>query len=46
MEEEDRKLGVAYSMEFDGVDEYIDFGNIFDNDGSQSMYWSFWFKKR
>lgn len=27
MEEEDRKLGVDYSMKFDGVDEYISFGN-------------------
>lgn len=28
MEESDRKLGVAYSMEFDGVDEYVNFGDL------------------
>ena len=42
MEEEDRKLGVAYSMEFDGVDEYIDFGNIFTFDRNNAFSFSFW----
>lgn len=44
MEEQDRKLGVAYSMDFDGVDEYIDFGviNNFTSDSPRSV--SFWVK--
>ncbi len=42
MEEEDRKLGVAYSMDFDGVDEYIDFGNIFTFDRNNAFSFSFW----
>ena len=42
MEEEDRKLGVAYSMAFDGVDESIDFGNILDFSTNEPRTISFW----
>ena len=42
MEEADRKLGVAYSMNFDGVDEYIDFGNVNDLTGFEPFSISFW----
>jgi len=46
MEEEDRKLGVAYSMAFDGVDEYIDFGNIsFPTNLSTPFSIGVWFKQ-
>jgi len=44
MEEEDRKLGVAYSMDFDGVDEKINFGNILDFATNEAYSISFWFK--
>jgi hypothetical protein len=44
MEEVDRKMGVAYSMEFDGVDEYIDFGNILDLNGLNPFTISLWGK--
>ena len=44
MEEVDRKLGVAYSMNFDGIDESVNFGNINDWDGSSPLTISFWFK--
>ncbi len=46
MEEEDRKLGVAYSMAFDGVDESIDFGNILNFPTNQPRAISFWGKVR
>jgi hypothetical protein len=42
MEEVDRKLGVAYSLQADGVDELVNFGDINFNDGSQDMSFSFW----
>jgi len=41
MEEVDRKLGVAYSLNFDGVDEYIDFGNVLDLTGTSPFSFSF-----
>ena len=44
MEEADRKLGVAYSMNFDGIDEYIDFGNVLDLDGFNPFTISLWGK--
>lgn len=44
MEETDRKLGVAYSMAFDGVDEYADFGDIYNIEYTDSITWSFWYK--
>ena len=43
MEQEDRKLGVAYSMYFDGVDENINFGNILDFATNDAYSISFWF---
>lgn len=45
MEESDRKLGVAYSMAFDGVDEYINFGNILNTEYNEPVSWSFWFRR-
>jgi hypothetical protein len=42
MEEVDRKLGVAYSMAFDGVDEYIDYGDILDLDGLNPFSINLW----
>jgi hypothetical protein len=44
MEETDRKLGVAYSMKFDGVDEYVDFGNVLDLTGTDAFSFSFCIK--
>jgi hypothetical protein len=37
-------LGYRYGYEFDGVDEYIDLGNVLDNDGTQAFSISIWFK--
>lgn len=42
MEEVDRKLGVAYSLEFDGVDEYVDYGDILDLDGLNPFSVNLW----
>ncbi len=44
MEEEDRKLGVAYSMEFDGVNEAVTFGDVLETDYDEPVSWSLWFK--
>lgn len=42
--DERRTIQPGRCYDFDGVDDYIDFGNIFDNDGTQSMSWTLWFK--
>jgi len=42
MEETDRKLGVAYSADFNGTDEYINFGNVLDIDGATPFSISLW----
>jgi len=44
MEESDRKLGVAYSLDFDGSNDTIDFGNVLDKTGNDPFSVSFWFK--
>lgn len=45
MEEVDRKLGVAYSLEFDGVDEYVDYGDIDFFPQNSPFSISFWVKE-
>lgn len=42
MEEVDRKLGVAYSMAFDGVDEYLTFSNRLPVQRNVAFSFSFW----
>jgi len=42
MEEVDRKLGVAYSLDFDGVDDGVNFGDINDVEYNDSKTFSFW----
>lgn len=44
MEEVDRKLGVAYSLEFDGVDEAVSFGDILETEYNEPVSWAFWFR--
>jgi len=44
MEEVDRKLGVAYSLEFDGVNEAVSFGDILETEYNESVSWAFWFR--
>lgn len=45
MLESDRKMGVGYSMTFDGVDEYVDFPNTVCNYGKNDAFTiAYWWK--
>lgn len=45
MEEEDRKMGVAYSGLFNGTNESVDFGAILDKDSSDAFTIIGWVKR-